>query len=419
MYGVIVREKKILLIVGILDAAAGGIFLILSVSDSLRKRDFVQMFFCCIVFGMMFLLGVWMLMSYLLRRLCLGYGECYYQTMFGRRTGFLLHDIKKVERRVRFGEMTIILWGENGKRLARVETNMEDAGKILPFLKEYRLPAVEEDVAWREKETWEKMQETYEVYKKSRYYPERQRNYRKVLEEEWKEAPALYQLPGEISQIRLRARILDVVGVVMAVFFWRMSGEAAAGGFVVYPLIIFGFYFEYPRVLVWDVNTRNKERKKKEYVEMPAVGLAFILLCGMLKITGINIEETWKAVVFGTALLAISIGLLLLFYKKRRIAELGIPIFILCFYCYIGVFYWNCLFCVGETEHIQAEVVEKQESGGGSSVHSYHLILRTRDGEDRKAEVVYGMYDRTNSKDTVIICRRTSRFGIHYYYVHS
>lgn len=419
MYNLIVRERNILAVVGFLDMAAGVIFLFLSVSNGLQKEDFFQIFFCIAVFGMMLILGIWMLMSYFLRRLCLGYRGCCYRTMFGRKREFFLRDIKKVERRLRFGEMTIFLWGENGKKLARIEMNMKNADQVLLFLKDYQLPAIEEDPAWKKRESWERLQEQYKKYKAGRYYPERQRNYRRVAEEEWKESPAIYQMPGEIKQMRLRARIIDIVGVIFAVSFWKMPREKAAIGFVVWPLFIFIFYLLYPRVLIWDINTRNMERKKEEYVQMPFLGLMATLGCGLLRTASINIEETWKAIVFEAALLSIFIGLLLIFYKKKRVIELGIPIFVLCMYCFISMYYWNCAFRVGEPEHIPAQVVEKRDSGeGGSSRHSYYFTLRDKDGEEKEAEVVYRLYERTEVGDSVLICRQMSAFGIHYYYVH-
>lgn len=418
MYDVIVREKKILAIVGTLDAIAGIIFLMLSVGNGLQKQEVSLVFFCGFIFAAMLALGLGMLLSYFLRRLCLGYTNCYYRTMFGRKKEFRLRDIKKVEQKIRFGEITIILWGSDGKQLAQVEMNMENAEKILPFLKEYQLPAIESDPVWQNKKAWENMKERYEKYKDSRYYPERQRNHRKAAEEEWKENPAFYQRPGQVRHIRIQARILDLLGVVVAVVLWNSARQTAAIWFVGYPLVIFAFYFAFPRVLIWDRNTGNTEKEKEEYVQMPFLGPGFTLGCGILRMTGINIDDTWKAVVFGAALLTALMGLLLLLFKKKRIVELGIPICILCLYCYTGVYYWNCAFSVGEAEHIRAEVVEKRDSGEGSSSHYYYLMLRTGDREDKKAEVVYSLYKRTGKGDTMFICRHVSVFGIHYYHVH-
>lgn len=417
MYGVIVRENKIVAIVGILNAAAGVIFLILSVGSGAKKRNISQSFFCSLIFGGMLVLGLLMLASYFLRRLCLGYTDCYYQTMFGRKTGFALRDIKKVEQKTKLGEMMLILWGSNGKRLAQVEMNMKNAEKILPFLKEYQLPAIERDPVWKNKENWENMKKMYGDYKRSTYYPERQRNYRKVMEKEWGNNPAVYQSVGRISHTRLQARILNVLGI-MAVFIWGESFEKASIWFMLYPLLIFGFYIAFPRVLIWDINTRNTEKEKRDYVQMPVIGLGVTLYCGILKLAGINVEDTWKMAAFGIALSVVLVAFLLLLFKRKRILELGIPICFLCIYCFISSYYWNCALAFGEPEHIQAEVVEKRTSDGGNSSDHYYFKLRTGDGKENEAEVIHSLYESTRKGESVLICRHESIFGIHYYYVH-
>lgn len=417
MYSVIVREKKIVAIVGALNAAAGIVFLILSVGGGVEKRNISQILFCGFIFGGMLSFGFLMLASYFLRRLCLGYNTCYYQTMFGRKTEFSLRDIKKVEQKIKLGEMTLILWGSDGKRLARVEMNMKNAEKILPFLKKYQLPAIEKDPVWKNKDIRENMKK-YEDYKSSRYYPERQRNHRKTAEEEWKDNPAVYQLAGKVRHIRLQAGILNVLGIVMAVFIWRESYEKASIWFILYPLIIFGFYAAFPRVLIWDINTRNMEKEKRDYVQMPVVGLGAALYCGILRLTGINVEDTGKMAAFGIALFIAIVAFLLLLFKRKRILELSIPICLLCIYCYISSYYWNCAFAPGEPEHIRAEVAEKRISGGRNFRDHYYLKLQTGDGGEVESEVVYSLYENTRKGDTLLICRHVSIFGIYYYYVH-
>lgn len=227
------------------------------------------------------------------------------------------------------------------------------------------------------------MQRKCDEQRTSRYYPVRQQEKRKWIEE-WSRNPAFYENPEWIMRIRRLAGILNVIGVIAfsAAVWGSVRTEALC--YVLYPLVIWAFYLTFHRVLYWDVKTINPCKLKKQYVGMPlALGmmfsLRFIRACG-------------------------------------GYAELAIPVFIIFVYCFIGMYYWNCALPAGEPEYVRAEIVDERKDEG-TKLDSYYFTLRTEEGEERELSVSGDLYQGAGIGDSVRICRRISVFGIYCYYV--
>lgn len=253
MYGLVVRERKVLAVIGTLCSLIFAGFLIFIVRDGLNRHDMVQIVIGGSVVSIMLLPGLVMLMSYALRRLCLGYNGCYYRTMFGRKREFKLMEIERIECKMVLGDLIIIFYDADGRKLARVEDNMANAEKIFPFLDDYRLPALKNGISGMHAESWRQMQRKCDEQRTSRYYPVRQQEKRKWIEEEWSRNPAFYENPEWIMRIRRLAGILNVIGVIAfsAAVWGSVRTEALC--YVLYPLVIWAFYLTFHRVLYWDV----------------------------------------------------------------------------------------------------------------------------------------------------------------------
>lgn len=416
MYSLIVRERKILAVFGTLCSLICAGFLIFIVRDGVNKHDTAQILIGGFVFGAMMLLGLAMLMSCALRRLCLGYNGCYYRTMFGRKREFKLQEIAGIECKIVLGDLLIIFYDADGRRLARVENNMINADKIFPFLDDYRLPALKRGISGKHAGSWLQMQKKYDKQLKSRYYPDRQREKRKRIEEEWSGNPAFYENPEWIRRIRRYARILNVVGVIAFLAAVWGSARTEALCYVLYPLAIWVFYLIFHRVLYWDIKTINPRKLKEQYVGMPYLPMIFLLMYAIIRLDSMNIEEMWKMAVLGAVLALGMIFSMRLIRAGGGYAELAIPVFIIFMYCFTGMHYWNGALAVGEPEYIRTEIVEERKSEGTKS-DSYYFTLRTEEGEERELSVSGNMYMEAGTGDCVWMCRRVSVFGIHYYYV--
>lgn len=417
MYHVVVRERKILAVIGFVLCIMSTVFLVFGVRDGIYRQNTAELFIYCLLFGALIALGLVMIVAYFLRRLCLGYNGCYYRTMFGRKKEFYLRDIAKVESKIFLGDLLIIFYDSNGKKLAQVENNMKNAEEVFPFLEEYQLPALHRDALGKSEELWRQVKEKYEKHIGNRYYPERQREKRRKIEEEWKNNPAFYENKRWIRRIRICKRLLNIIGVVVFLIAVCSSGRAEALCCMLYPLAVWMFYLVFHRVVVWDTKTIPSEREKEDYVTVPYLPAILLFLYGIFKTGDINIEETWKIIIFCIVFGAVMFLSLRCIRTSKGYTELAIPVFILLMYCYLSIYYWNCALRIGEPEHINAVIAEKRISEGSKS-DSYYFMLRTKDGDKREASVSGSLYHEAETGDTVRICRQVSVFGIHYYYVH-
>ncbi|MCI5623301.1 hypothetical protein, partial [Anaerostipes sp.] len=138
---IIVRERKsILFFLGIIfliyivfNLALAG--LAVWQGESVKKWMIMEIFLC----GWAILLLLGLALDYVLRRLELSRYGCVYRTMFGRKREFMPGDVAqiKIKHSTQEGDGALYLTGHDGKLLAKIEMNMENAEQVLPFFEEY------------------------------------------------------------------------------------------------------------------------------------------------------------------------------------------------------------------------------------------------------------------------------------------
>lgn len=132
-YELIIREKKSLIIethlMGITEIAIA-----LFLYDSAKQRmDYLLIY----IIGVVIALGFWIIMGLdvHLRYLKISKSECVYRTMFGKIRRFQLNEIQAVcpteESKIKGWS----LLGKNREILAKIEDNMQNAERLIPYLK--------------------------------------------------------------------------------------------------------------------------------------------------------------------------------------------------------------------------------------------------------------------------------------------
>lgn len=117
MYQIIVREKKWVGILGTVLLLFASALTFLGVRQGMQNDDMAGIVVCGVIGGAFILLGMCLILDVLIRELALGYQECRYRTMFG-------------------------------KKIVRFENNMDQAAEAVAFiqdhlLNEYGRPKVE------------------------------------------------------------------------------------------------------------------------------------------------------------------------------------------------------------------------------------------------------------------------------------
>ena len=137
-----VREKKFVLASGIICTIIFGLMAIVMIAAS--EGDVLMIVYGMSVFGVLTALGIYLLLAYFNHRLTVfSDGELVYSNSFGKKTTFAYRDIAKLEQKYVKTTMNIVFKNAEGKRLAKVESNMKGYDQLWHWLKTQK-QAVEE-----------------------------------------------------------------------------------------------------------------------------------------------------------------------------------------------------------------------------------------------------------------------------------
>ena len=129
-----VRERKSVLVCGIICTLLWGAtaILVLRVSGA---DEIWAILYVLLVFGLFAVLGIYLMLAYFNHRLkVFSGGEAVYSSSLGKKTTFAYRDIVKVEQKYVKNAMSLTLKDVDGKRLAKVESNMLDYDKLCQWL---------------------------------------------------------------------------------------------------------------------------------------------------------------------------------------------------------------------------------------------------------------------------------------------
>lgn len=129
-----VRERKSVLTGGIICTLLWGAtaILVLRVSGA---DEIWAILYVLLVFGLFAVLGIYLMLAYFNHRLkVFSGGEAVYSSSLGKKTKFTYRDIAKVEQKYVKNAMSLTLKDVDGKRLAKVESNMLDYDKLCQWL---------------------------------------------------------------------------------------------------------------------------------------------------------------------------------------------------------------------------------------------------------------------------------------------
>lgn len=409
MQPIIVRENRVPFFLGVLLLGVGMVFFFLVFWSDLNGNDTVSAGY--VLVGICALLGLLMLLDHRLRRLVIDGENCCYRTMFGRKRRFTLQEIGHIKIIVS-ADLTIRLFDRAGRKLLRLEGNMIGADEALALFDRLGIP-VEQKMSSLRAANAEARQEEKEAAQRD-------------LEAAWAECPYFYQSPQWVRRIRILLNLMNIAGIVLAVLAWlRMSMRSAGLVYLLCPLTFYAVYLAFHRIIVFSVPKGTPKGTKKKWlsshVKFPWTALCLMLLFSLRDAGVINFRNTWSMFLFIPAAAAVAIVPFLLIVRRPRpkgVVLAGVVCAALC-YGFISMYYLNWVCRIQPPEHESAVVLQTGvDKGGYRSATSYHLELLRSDGSTEKLEVYPSLLKKVQRLDTVQICKRTSVFGIEYWYVH-
>ena len=134
MSKVIVRDRKITLLLGVMVSIIFGIFTYYSVEERFRDQEMVMLLVCSAVFGSGMLFGVYLLWGYFRRRLVFDGHTVTYIPAAGRKRVFSCSEIAKLQMIVGSGVLRYQILDRDGKVLALFGNYMENCDRAVHFL---------------------------------------------------------------------------------------------------------------------------------------------------------------------------------------------------------------------------------------------------------------------------------------------
>lgn len=362
------------------------------------------------------ILQLFMLTKYFFWRLKLSPQECYVRNRFGMKKYFKLEDVKQIALKNRYFFMLpvqyLYLLDQYGKQLVVVNLfTMLDGKDILSYMVQYDHTILEDE------EGNEYISGNIPVVETVNRSSRKEMQRREMLELGYRTDEALYYTKEWISHIRKTGEILSglMLVIILACIFLPMKVEAWI--YAIYPLILFGYFIKYRRVIVWRYPKETDSEFERTHVKMPDVTFGFLLSFFLTDLPKMNFTHLGMCIKFWMCLTGGLIVLLMLFIirKKGRTKIIG-TIFCLMLYGYLGVYCWNSVFTTEVVRH-EVAVVEDKSYEQFVYVPQYRINVKMADGEEKDIAISGKMYGEVNQGDEVVLRYEKSLFGLEYYYV--
>lgn len=391
MKRVIVHENKTLRNLGGALLALAGIVWI--VATLLWGNDNPAGPYFFVVF--LLLCGVLLLMDYKLRRFVVKDETCCYRTMFGRSKCFQVQEIQEVQIKSRGSDILIYLISCQGKKLVRLEKNMDGIDDLLDYLRGRGI------IVKRMPEISKTADEVSEVEHRQKSADMNTR---------------FYQSPEWFDMLRLFSRLLNIFGVLLTVVAFILPVTKAAVIYVCYPFAVYLFYcLFHDAVAILEPDQPSKTWKKK-HIRLPWLALTLLAICAIRDASLINFPGQWGFLLFIPAtIIILGVPYWLLIHPTKKVTLLLCGMLFI--YGVINMTYLNVMFPAEPPAHELAEIVSMDTSGGGRRIRRYRISIYSH-GTEMSLNISGALYDILENGDVVQICKRTSIFGIEYWMVH-
>lgn len=193
------------------------------------------------------------------------------------------------------------------------------------------------------------------------------------------------------------------------------------------PLLIYGYWFAFPQVLLWGEKPRYATAEwKKKHASVPFVLLFLELFLAMVFTAATSVLAVADpgrmfclCALIGAALLGVCVLRI-----PRRLRNAGAVLSLVCcvlLLCWPLGYALN-LACAGPTRHYEAQVVQQRvtfdEDDGEDSEPDYLLTVLLQDGRAQEVDVPASIYTLAQAGQPLRVCERSGIFGIRLIDVH-
>lgn len=382
MKRIVIKENKILLIVGIIDALFFGFCLIFSIIDAISSHDLVQIVLCGVIFGSFTFLGIGLILDALLRCIVITQKECYSRSFYGVKKYFNYTDISYCLMNIKNNYIQYCLYCSNHQKLASFEDNMIGSKDLISHFMKHNIPIQK------------KYSHTFQTEKTKTSM----RSHGNSLNQQ---------------QMKKRLRILKIICVVLmlvSLFYFNHSIKLMI--YLIIPLIWYGLYIYFYPTMFFDTSSESS------YLGFPyiIVGIDIIVLLKLSYMANIqNMSCFFWMIAIMTIVLFVPF--LIVYHHSKKLTRLLGVVMALMVYSFVSCYSWNWLFCK-DIIHEQVQVVDFKEIHTTKGGSSYYLYIDTSQQKHVKLECSKNIYENAKQTHHVVLCQRKSIFDISYWNVH-
>ena len=362
----------------------------------------IMVFFCCcfMIPEILMILAIKLRCLFVLR----GGQDFIYRTMFGKETGFSVHDISSVvlgSNGARGSYLRII--GKDERILCTLEMNMVPVDRLLSDLEDKSIPVREEETSDR----------IIMGGTATRMRAEKELALAAMTDVEYEE------YARGAKRLHTASNIMQIVSVILAVFVIRsraISFDQMSLVFVFCPIVflIFGILGRH-HYSIYDASYLRKHGATERYIEtvvpFPLIGTMGYTALSMMQGLLINDVKEWDTICFG--LLEMAIVLLIVFPMiRRRISVLAtlllVPLVFMITYTHATHLNW--ILGTRHTEVARVEQTEVVKSSRGPD--DYHIYVDDGNGQTVRYNTTHSIVNEKQAGDTVTLLINESVFGI-------
>lgn len=387
------RQSKFVLWVGVIDSIFFLVVTFVAILSTIEEKDYTGAWFCGVVFGSFVALGVILILLYLRQRIDISLEKCLQSRVFGEKKEFMWSEIKSVKHKITNMSFVICLLDEDGKTLAKCESTMVNAKRLLALLKEQNIKIEPLNALGKQ------------IYE----------------EENWKlpEDTSPFKYVAQLRLLNYGILAFNIIAVALLLYidmpFWLFTGSM-----VLLPLIPFIPVFMYPKVFVSDNHKNVSKEWKENHVEFAYI--AFIIPCIFMCLTSLTVNiGNWLSLVFFTAIISlVAFGIFLFrFHKPQRYWVFIFTFLVFVFmYSFPASIFINLATRTKNKVHTPANVVDTYKSTGRGPT-DYTIVIAKEDGTQENLSTSKETYMLARSNAPLLRCMRKSVFGIEIITLHT
>lgn len=404
-----VRERKFVLIIGILDIVVFSFFYMMAFFSSFHDADLTSMLLFSLLFAPFICLGIYMILTYFRKRIVFYHNEFTVQKAFTKVKHYHYCDIERIVIVPAPAQVHYILYNSPSKRIIAFEENMNGCYDALELLgnKNIRIDswkpaasskpgsAVIESLKWHEKLPFIA---GWNLNDNAQFIKEKYSLKRICLEKKLTRMIGYLFILLDVCAFILRGKWMFLCITLVLLFSWLM------------------YLYLYPRVSIEKIKNQNLNQY---FVEFPVAGICMALLSSLITadIFNFNEPEFFRfAGIYGLILLVPFLFKLGSLHRRGKISRIVLVCFCVFTLSFSTAMPINYLATYEPSRH-EVIIVADKNTTRRKTTHYY--IYADWKEPNQRFSVAKSTYNECQIGSHLYVCIRKSLFGFQYWTIHS